>query len=53
MKFWWISVTEARRGGATVFGPKKCLTVAECNTLLKEMKEKYPKPEYQVYKESY
>lgn len=53
MGTWHITVMEAKRGGKQVFGPKKCLTVQEANILLKEMKEKYPKPEFQVYKENF
>jgi len=53
MRFWYITVMEAKRGGKQIFGPKKCLTVQECNELLKAKKLEYPAPEFQVYKESY
>ena len=49
MKFWHITVIEKTK---TVFS-KKCMTVGEANKLLKEMKEKYPSPQYMVLKENF
>ena len=47
MKSWHVTVM---KGYTTVF-TRKCLTVAEANTLLSEKKAEYPSSEYQVLKE--
>lgn len=48
IKYWYVVVMDKYK---TVF-QKQCLTVGEANDLLKEMKEKYPKP-YYVTKECF
>jgi hypothetical protein len=49
LKFWHVCVLE---GYKTILA-RRCLSVQEANELLKEMKEKYPSPQYAVSKELY
>lgn len=47
LRFWNITVFE---GSKTIF-TKRCVTVAEANTLLKQKREEFPAPKYTVLKE--
>jgi hypothetical protein len=62
MKFWHIDVMQrvkSEKSGNMISkqipgpnGSKKFLTVGEANTHFAAMKEQYPAPQYQVYKEN-
>ena len=47
MKFWYVCVIEKYK----LIMQKQCLSTKDANTLFKEMREKYPAPQYQVTKE--
>ena len=50
MKFWYVVVYE----GYAILFQRKCLSVGEANTLLKQKKEEYSDTKrYQVTKESF
>ena len=49
MKFWYVVVMEKYK----CVLQKQCMSAKEANTLLIEMKEKYPKPRYIVTKEQF
>lgn len=58
MKFWFIDImqrvqsqTSDKMISKQIYS-KKCMSAQESNVLFKEMKEKYPAPEYQVYREN-